>query len=181
MMMTPNEWDAAERDIVRAWTTGAARQAIQEIERVLERGDDEQRGRALMYRGSIHEETSNWQAARDDFIQAVGLLSARSYQRYAAELSVGHACEKAGETQDAVKWYRAALLTCAGADEPFSGGTALKGLLALAPELSVSDLELARTVTAKSWHVMNLPNEPNLDDLAGTAEIVMQRASDPKE
>lgn len=179
MMMTPDEWDAAERGIVRAWTTGAVAQALQEIDRVLERGNDEHRGRALMYRGSIHEEASNWEAARDDFVQAVGLLSARSYLRYTAELSVGHACEKAGETQEAMEWYRAALRTCAQADELFSGATATKALLVLAPELSPSDRELARTVTAKSWQVLSLPNEPNLDDLVGMTEILMQRASNP--
>lgn len=177
--MTPDEWNAAERGIVHAWATGAAAQALQEIERVLDRGNDEQRGRALMYRGSIHEETSNWQAAKDDFIQAVGLLSVGSYPRYTAESSVGHACERAGQTQEAVKWYRAALFTCAQADEPFSGGTAAKGLLALAPELPASDRELARTVAVKSWYVLNLPNQPNLDDLAGTTEILIQCASDP--
>lgn len=178
-MMTPDEWVAAERDIVRAWTTGAAAQALQEIERVLERGNDEQRGRALMYRGSIHEEASNWHAAKDDFMQAVGLLSAGSYPRYTAELSVGHACEKAGEPQEAMKWYRTALRTCVQAEELFSGATATRALLALAPELSPSDRELARAVTAKSWQVLNLPNEPDLDDLAGMTEVMMQRASNP--
>lgn len=51
--MTPDEWDAAERGIVREWTTGAVSRVLHEIERVLELGTDEQRGRALVYRGSI--------------------------------------------------------------------------------------------------------------------------------
>ena len=51
--MTPDEWDQSERGIVRAWTTGAMAEALQQIESVLRQGDDEQRGRALMYRGSI--------------------------------------------------------------------------------------------------------------------------------
>lgn len=177
--MTSDEWDQAERSIVGAWTTGEVEQALREIENVLDRGTDEQRSRALMYRGSIHEEAANWQAAKNDFVQAVDLLRAGSYPRYTAELSVGHACENAGETHEAMKWYRAALLTCAQADELFSGATATRGLLALASELSPSDRDLARAVTAKSWQVLNLPNEPNLDDLAGTTEILMQRASDP--
>lgn len=179
MMMTPDEWDQAERRIVRAWTSGEVPQALAEIESVLERGTDEQRGRALMYRGSIEEESASWQAAKDDFIQAVALLNPGSYARYTAELSVGHASEKAGHAEEAAKWYRAALNTCAQANELFSGATATKALLALAPELSPSDRELARVVTAKSWQVLNLPNQPNLDDLAATTEILMQRASDP--
>lgn len=178
-MMTPDEWNAAERGIVRAWTTGAVSQALQEIERVLEQGNDEQRGRALMYRGSIREEASDWHAAKDDFMQAAGLQASGSYVRYTTELSAGHASQKAGDTQEALTWYRAALLTCAQTDEPFSGATATQALLTLAPELSPSDRELARAVTVKSWRVLSLPGQPNLDDLAGATEILMQRASDP--
>lgn len=177
--MGPGEWDEAERRIVGAWTTGAVADALEQIESVLERGDDEQRARALVYRGSIQEEATNWKAAKDDFVQAAGLFRPGTYARYTAELSVGGALEKAGEKQEALQWYRAALLTCAQADELFSGATATKALLALASELSPSDRELTRTVTAKSWHVLNLPNEPNLDDLAGTTELLIQRASNP--
>lgn len=86
--MTPDEWDQAERRIVRAWGTGDVPQALQDIERVLEQGTDEQRGRALLYRGSIQEGASNWEAAKNDFIQAVNLFSVGSYARYTAELSV---------------------------------------------------------------------------------------------
>jgi tetratricopeptide (TPR) repeat protein len=178
-MISPDEWDEVERRIVRAWSSGAVTDALRQIESVLELGDDEQRARALVYRGSIQEEAANWRAAKDDFVQAAGLFRPGAYARYTAELSVGGTLKRAGEIQEALKWYRAALLTCAQADEPFSGATATKALLALAPELSPSDRELARTVTAKSWHVLNLPNQPNLDDLAGTTEILMQRASDP--
>lgn len=179
-MISPDEWDDAERRIVRAWSTGAVTDALEQIESVLERGDDEQRARALVYRGSIQEEAANWKAAMDDFVQAAGLFRPGSYARYTTELSVGGVLNRTGELHEAVKWYRAALNTCARADELFSGATATKALLAVAPELSPSDRELARTVTAKSWRVLNLPNEPNLDDLAGTTEILMHRASTPE-
>lgn len=178
-MISPDEWDDAERRIVRAWSSGAVTDALEQIESVLERGDAEQRARALIYRGSIQEESANWKAAKDDFVQAAGLFRPGSYTRYTAELSVGGVLRRAGEVHEAVKWYRAALLTCAEAVELFSGATATKALLAIAPELSPSDRELARTVTAKSWQLLNLPNEPNLDDLAGTTEMLIQRASNP--
>ena len=70
---------SAERGIVRAWTTGAVAEALQQIENVLGQGDDEQCGRALMYRGTIKEESANWDAAKGDFIQAVGLFRLGSY------------------------------------------------------------------------------------------------------
>ena len=179
MMMTPDEWDQAQRRIVRAWMSGNVEQALQEIEVVLDRGNDEVRGQALVYRGSIQEEKANLQAAKNDFIQAVGLFSLGSYPRYTAELSVGHACEQVGEKQQAVQWYRAALVTCAQADEPFSGATATKALLALEPILGPNDVELVRVVTLKSWQLLGIGGEPDLNDLAGTTEILMRRASTP--
>lgn len=99
--------------------------------------------------------------------------------RYTAELSVGHLCQKASDTMEAVTWYRVALVTCVEANEPFSGATAVKALLALTPELSSSDRELARTVAAKSWQILNLPKQPNLDDLVATTDILSRRASNP--
>ncbi|MCL4845757.1 MAG: hypothetical protein KJ066_04435 [Acidobacteria bacterium] len=180
MMMTLDQWDQAERRIVRAWTSGNVEQALQEIEVVLDRGNDEVRGRALVYRGSIQEEKANLQAAKNDFIQAVGLFSPGSYSRFTAELSVGHACEQTSEKQQAVQWYRAALVTCAQADEPFSGATATKALLALEPCLAPNDVDLARVVTLKSWQLLGLAGEPDLDDLAGTTEMLMRRASTPE-
>jgi hypothetical protein len=51
--MTPGEWDDAEKRVVHEWMGGDVTLALQQIEMVLDRGNDEQRGRALVYRGSI--------------------------------------------------------------------------------------------------------------------------------
>jgi tetratricopeptide (TPR) repeat protein len=177
--MTADEWEETERRIVGRWRTGRLIDAFDQIDGVLVRGDDEQRGRALLYRGSIHEEADDLERAKDDFVQAVGLLPPGSYARYTAELSAGQASAALGNADEAVKWYRQSLLTCAHAIELISGHTALKALLALVPTLPPSDLQLARTVASKSWTVLELSGEPNLEDLASTIEILHGRASDP--
>ncbi len=174
--MTPDEWDQAERRILRAWTGGQVRDALREIELALVRGNDEVRGQALVYRGSIYEEAANWDAAQRDFIQAADLFRAGSYLRYSAELSAGLACEQAGERQQAAQWYRAALLTCAQDDERFSGATVAKAFLALQPALAPEDAELVQAVIVRSWQVLNLTGEPDLDHLVDTTETLMRRA-----
>jgi hypothetical protein len=177
--MTSDEWKQLEPQIVRAWTSGKVRNALRLIQRALDGGDDQIRARALVYRGSITEGREDWAAAKDDFIQAAGLFPVGSYTRYTAELSVGLAFENLRQQAGSIEWYRAALLTCAQAEEPFSGAAALSALLSIEPALSPSDAELARTVTVKSWKVLKLNGEPDLNDLAAATEILRQRASDP--
>ena len=175
--MTEDEWHQAERDIVRAWTTGDRPQALTLIDRVLARGSDVLRGRALLYRGSIREEEANWAAARRDFMESVGLLPAGSYVRYTAELSVAIACKRLGEESQAVDWYRAALMSCAAGEERFSGAAAAKGLMALEPVPRPVDQDLIRAVIISSWQLLRLPGEPDLEDLVGAIETLMKRQS----
>jgi tetratricopeptide (TPR) repeat protein len=176
-MITSTEWARVEREIVTAWSAGNTADALKVIEDVLTRGSDEFRGRALMYRGSIQEDEANWSSAEADFIQAVGLLSPGSYARYTAELSAAHACKRTGETDEASRWYREALLTCMQPVEPFSGAVAAKGLLEVTSLLPAADLDLVLAVIEKSWRVLSLPNEPDTQDLAGAIETLIQRAS----
>ena len=176
-MLTSDEWQEAERNSVRAWSRGDPATALADIQRVLNTGTAEQRGRALMYRGSMHEDAHDWLNARGDFIQAAGLLPPGSYARYTAELSVGHVCELNGERQEAFAWHRAALLTCSLAIEPFSGASAARGLMSLEPEIQPADRQLLRDVLAKSWRILQLPGEPDLDNLPGTTNLLRSAGS----
>jgi hypothetical protein len=178
--LTSNEWEEEERVIVRAWSRGDSATALAHIQRVLEIGTAEQRGRALIYRGSMHEDARDWLNARDDFIQAAGLLPPGSYARYTAELSVGHVCELNGARQEALAWHRAALLTCSRSIEPFSGASAARSLMSLEPEIQTADRQLLRDVLAKSWRVLHLDGEPDLDDLSGTTDLLTRAGSRPR-
>lgn len=174
-----DEWSRAERRIVAAWTSGNVAEALREIDVTLAQATDEVRARALVYRGSIQEGQEDLAAARNAFVEAVGLCTLGSYSRYTAELSVGHVCERSAEKEEAVQWYRAALVTSAHAVEPFSGATAVKALLALEPTLTPRDFDVVRLVTLKAWQLAGLPGEPDLDDLAGTTGMLIRWASTP--
>jgi len=176
-MLTSDEWDEAERNIVRAWSRGDSATARAHVQRVLDTGTGEQRGRALIYRGSMHEDARDWLNAQDDFIQAAGLLPPGSYARYTAQLSVGHVCELNGERQEALAWHRAALLTCSLAIEPFSGTSAARALMSLEPAIQPADRQLLRDVLARSWRVLHFPGEPDLDDLSGTTDLLRRAGS----
>jgi len=177
-MMTDDEWDRAERTIVGAWTTGDVPLAMTEIENALIQGTGEIRGRALVYRGTIHEEGGNLDQAKADFIEAAGLFVSGSYAKYSAELSVAHVCEEREITDQAIRWYRRALQTCVDSTEPFSAAVAARAFLRHSSPVSTPDLELLQSVTTKSWRALGLPNEPNLTDLAGTADLMIKRGSE---
>ena len=178
--MTSGEWEEAERNIVRAWSCGDSATALAHIQRVLDTGAAEPRGRALMYRGSMREDARDWQNAKNDFVQAAALLPPGSYVRYTAELSVAHVCELNGEHREALAWLRAALLTCSRAIEPFSGASAARALMSLEPEIQPADRELLRDVLVRSWRVLHLPGEPDLDDLSGTTNLLRRAGSQPR-
>ena len=161
MTMKSEDWDAAERDIVALWSAGDTQQAIARIESVLSNDRGEFKGRALMYRGSIHKAQQNLEAAIDDFAEAVRLFDAGSYVRYHAELSLGRASQLLGDASTATKWYRSALETCESAIEPFSGSSALEGLLSMRLALTDTELTLMRSVIRKSWKLLEIREEPS--------------------
>lgn len=177
--MDPDEWERTEGVLVQAWTAGRLQDALSQIDRVMLDGNDSQRATALMYRGSMREEAADWEAAKVDFIRAATMSAPGSYQRYTSEVSAGVMSDKAGDPSDAVKWYRSALMTCLNSTEPFSGASAVKALLAAGSEMSPGDRQLVTFVTLRSCEVLGCQDRADLDDLAGTAEMLLRRASDP--
>ena len=170
--MTSEEWDAAERRIVKFWTSGDVKNAIEEIETVLLADSGEFKGRALIYRGSINEDGDRLDAARDDFAHAVTLLSHGSYIRYTAELSVARIYRLLGDRPASAEWYRAALRSCEDSRELFSGSTAVEGLLSVRTALSDAERDLAEKVITTSWKVLGIPGLPNEGNMTATIAIL---------
>lgn len=165
-----------ERTLVKAWNSDDIDTALSHLEDVLVRGSSDQRAQALLYRGSIREDQDDYAAAKRDFAEASRLFDAGTYRRYAAELSVAGTCEVLEESDQAAQWYRAAMTTCVAAGEPFSGAAALKAMLRQA-DLPFEDANLARAVALKSWQALKLAGEPDLENLAETARILLERGA----
>lgn len=174
-VMTSKEWKDTERDIVRAWMSGDLAAAVRHIDGALVDDNTEVRGRALLYRGAIREDEQDLVAANRDFADGAALLPAGGYARYTAELSVAGSFEALGQSAEAANWWRAALATCDTQIERFSGGAAIRRLLLSRVQLDSSDLELARSVATKSWNILGLSGEPDLDNLLATADALRAR------
>ena len=176
-MLDHDTWLKAESDMSRAIVDGDRELVLSTIRMVLEHGDEEQRGRALMCRGTVREDENDWVAAATDFEAAIVLLPDASYARFTAQLSAASANEHLGNDAAAERRTLAALETCAAASEPISGAPALRRLFARPQPVVGEPLALAKRVARQSWHVLNLPGEPDLDDMPDTVRRLLDQHS----
>jgi len=175
------EWLEVQRRAVRAMARADLAAAIVEVEEYLRRepGAD-LRGEALGFRASLREDNGEFAEARQDLLAALSLSQTGSYQRYTLELALGNIEEKLGEHGQAASWYLQALATVAE-DPTTSGGSALLRLLQLQGThgLRPHDRTLADRVAQKSWKLLLLEGEPDLEDLTRTAELLVEAQGQP--
>jgi len=176
-MLSELEWEQAQQRLTVAWHKGDLSVAFAEIDQVLAQGTPGMKGQALVYRGMIRESKGERSSAKEDWVSAISYAPIGSYSRYVAERSLGELCERSDNRDEAARWYRAALVTCAEGDK-FSAGLALKPFLRLrGSQLSEEDRKLAITVIEKSWGVVELSGTPDLVNLNEAAEALASKAS----
>lgn len=174
-MLSETDWEEAQQLVMVAWHRGDFARALSEIDRVLGEGTDEMKGQSLVYRGMIRESQGALEAAKQDWSDALSHVGEGTYARYVGERSLGEVCERLGQTDEAERWYRVALATCAAGAE-FSGGLALQAFVRLkGQQLSRTDKALIAAVAEKSWRALELPGKPDLSD---TDKLVATLARD---
>jgi len=174
-MLTEDDWNQAQQKITIAWGRGKIEAAYDEIARVRASGTAQMKAQSLLYRGMIKEDVGDYCGAREDLRQAASENPSGSFARYTAEHMLGVACEKSGLSEEALRQYREALQTCLAGDD-FSGGHALERFLALAGvELRSEDHHLATAVIEKSWKVLELQGEPDLDNPVVCAKALVEK------
>jgi hypothetical protein len=137
------------------------------------------RSDALGFKAQFRERLGDLKGAEEDLLTARALCGP-SYGRYVHELGLGDICAKRGRPNDAAAWYQAALGTCLEA-EGVSGGTALRKLLALRPEqtLTPSERTLCAKVVERSWGVLGLPDKPGAA-LESAIEAIEEGEANPR-
>jgi hypothetical protein len=156
--------------------------AVVEIDRLLEGLDDQRvRSEALAFRGTLRDDEGHLLDAKRDYREAHVISARLQYPRYTIELSLARVCERLGEVDEAATWYKHALRTAADGEE-IAGGSALEGVLRIVGEANLTDEDrsLCRAVVQKSWSVLHLRIEPNVNDLLGSAQTIMKAATDPQ-
>lgn len=138
------------------------------------------RGEALGMRSSFWEYFGDLPRAKRDALASCRLRQPRSYGKYVSQLCLGAICQKMGQAEEAIQWYRVGLKTCAATND-ISCSAVLRRWLALCPEkrLSRSDRALCRKAARKAWKALRLSGEPRPKDLAKLAERLRKREGRP--
>jgi tetratricopeptide (TPR) repeat protein len=174
-----NTWEKAQGRITKAWSRGDYEAALSELDALLQEPAFRTRDQALLYSGLIKEDRGDLAGAMKDWEEALNHTEGASYSRYVSQRHLGAAYEKVGPREEAMRWYREALRTCAENGE-FAGGVALQSYLELnRGMISRDDLVVVEAVVRQSWEVLDLPGEPDLGDLATTIGVLAKRAMDP--
>jgi|GEM_PF-2209543 len=166
-MITKSEFNQIQQQIVSAWHCGNFPEAFAAIDRVLKNGNAEMKGTCLFYRAMIQESRGDWESVRQDCLK--GMKYAKpGFLRYQLEQMMGTYYEQQRIPEEAIKWYRRALVTCDEGDQ-FSGHKSLVSFIRLSgQELSQTDERLVAKVTSKAWRVLGVPGNPDLSNLPAT-------------
>jgi hypothetical protein len=175
------DWFDLQSAAAQAWFKGGLETAIAMLDefvnseppRVVKR-------QALGFRGSLHEENGEFQAAKSDFLAARELSEQPDFERYTLEESIAALCERLGSEEDIEFWILQALATAA-ADPRVSGGGALLRLLKHRGSLGFTDEEmrLVEKVVYQGWILLRVEGEPDLKHLVRTAKRLVRAHRGP--
>ena len=173
-MLSKETFNEIQQRLVTAWHRGDLDRAFLEIETVMREGSPEMKGQCLFFRGMIYESNGSLNQARLDWLDALHYAEDGTFLRYELEMNIGAASEKLSTGDDALTWYRAALMTCVNGHE-FSPHQALDAFRRLSgTEISPEDKPLLTTAVEKSWRVLELPGKPDQSDLTSSINQVTQ-------
>lgn len=171
MVLTQNQFSQLIQSVTLALSQRDLERALVQKDRVMREGTAEMKGQCLFYVGLIHESCGNMQAAQQEWLDALSYAGAGTFLRYSLEAQIGSTCERFGEIDQALAWYRHALETCAGGDE-FSGNQVLSAILRLNGTIASQDETVVRTVIEKSWRVLQVPGSLDPENLDGSIRIL---------
>lgn len=175
------QWIEVQNVANRAWMQVGASAAIAELDRFLASDPPHDlRREAISFRGRIHEDRKDLEAAKADFSSALAIAEEHALERYPIEISLAGVCRRSGNLDEAEEWYSTALRTAA-ADPKTSGAGTLLWLLRLRGERGLTDGErrLARKVVHQAWSLLRVDGEPDLGDLEATCKKLIEAQRGP--
>lgn len=174
-------WLEVQRAATLFWMQGEASAAVAAIDHYLEEKPRVDLSRqAIGFRGSIHEDQGDLEAAKNDFVAANGLSENDDFERYTLLVSLGEIAERRGVPAEADSWYVAALRTAAS-DPKTSGASALLRLVRLRGREGLTDQErfIAEKVMRQGWSLLRVAGEPDMGDLVATATRLLEAQKRP--
>jgi len=176
-MLTETEFEQVLQTLTKALSQGDLQQALTKKDHVLGDGTPLMKGQYLLFLGLIRERSGDLSGGQRDWLDALAFASPGTFLRYSVEENLGRVCRKLVKPEEAQRWCRQALSTCAEGDE-FSGNRVLTEFLELNEgKIPPADEELVVSVLNKSWRVLELPGSFDLTDLPGSIKTVSERFS----
>ena len=172
-------WFEIEHRMVTAWRQGNYAAAMAEIDAVLSYPfHPEICSGALAYRAVIKAEMGKPIDAKEGYLRAHSLSRPLGHPRFGHEMGLGYLCERQGSVEEALFWFRTALLTARDARR-MSAGSALRRFLRLRGEsnLTVEERTLCLTVARQSWEFLQLPGDPDTTNLEKAAGAIIEGES----
>ncbi|MEO6391638.1 MAG: tetratricopeptide repeat protein [Pyrinomonadaceae bacterium] len=140
-------------------------------------GSSEVKAQACWHAAQIKEQLGDFRGAQERYIEGLNYRPGGTFGRHDLQQLIGRTCEKLGEHDEAIQWYRRSMKTCL-ASEDF-------GCLALLPYLKCGggdiyseDVPMVKTLVERSWRLLAVPGQPDLNDLARAIRAIEQFIAD---
>ena len=140
---------------------------------IAKRLNSQVRSEALALRGDFKAESGKKREAIIDYQAAISLVAAPTFARHTVETALAVVHEELGERSLALKWYHRALET-ALEDPGRTGVGVILRLASLDKTFESVDRTLCERVMLKAWRAAGLRGDPDLTNLAQTANEIMR-------
>lgn len=173
-------WIEVQKRATDEWSTGGIPAAVGIVDGFLSSQlPRDLKREALAFRAMLYEEQGDLTSAKADFLSAVALAD-EGHVRCELEDSLGLISQRLGELEDAGRWFSSALRTAAS-DPRVAGGGPLLRLLKVRSEKELTEEEqrLAERVIRQTWRLLRIEGEPDLGDLEGTAQKLIEAQGGP--
>jgi len=167
-------WNKLQKQVARLVADGKTGEGISLLDKfITSRLNQRVKAEALAFRADFKAESGKRREAIADYEAALALISTPTYARYTVEDALGAVHEDLGERAQALEWYHQALET-ALQDPGRTGASTIRRLVQLDEALSSVDRALCERVALKAWKAAGLSGDPDLSNLAETADAIMQ-------
>lgn len=178
IMLSEREFNTVLGTITYAWGQRDFIGALDKIEAVIGEVTPEMQAHCLLFRGMIKRDKGLPPEAHEDWLTAIPYSRAGSFVRCCLEYEIGKSFEKAVQIDDARVYYQSAIRTCAYGDE-FAGNKPLTAFLRLNNgRIPSEDKAIVAAAVKKSWRVLELPGEPDLNNLSNAVTKLAEGFSD---
>ena len=174
-------WIEAQKSVTEIWIEQGPKEAIAALQSFLDRGPSVELHReALAYRASLFADLGDSRKAEEDFLAAHDLARLHKLEKYSIEISLAALFKRNNAIDKAEEWYLKALET-ASKDREVSGAGTLYQLIKLRgnPNFEGRERLLAETVIKKSWKLLELQGEPDLNQLGTSIQRLLEAEQSP--